>query len=153
MSWSCSLRLTSCDWIYIIPAPVSPIDKDSSFIVISRACVCGTIFCCINGIRMSGNNATMNHSLCCTYHIWKLTLAINVLNLLSNSQTDSVGSCLISLISVMHCDSHFGFLKSSIILIRIEMIYEFRKPKSESQCITEIKEIKQLHKESVWYFD
>ena len=33
------------------------------------------------------------------------------------------------------------------------MISEFRKPKSESQCITEIKEIKQALAESVWDFD
>jgi hypothetical protein len=29
----------------------------------------------------------------------------------------------------------------------------FKKPKSESQCITELKEIKQLPHESVWDFD
>ena len=33
------------------------------------------------------------------------------------------------------------------------MICEFRKPKSESQCITEIQEIKQLLTESVWDFN
>ena len=33
------------------------------------------------------------------------------------------------------------------------MICEFGKPKSESQCITEIKEIKQLPMESIWDFD
>ena len=33
------------------------------------------------------------------------------------------------------------------------MICEFRKPKSKSQCITEIKEIKQLSTESIWDFD
>ena len=33
------------------------------------------------------------------------------------------------------------------------MISEFRKPKSESQCITEIKEIKQALVETVWDFD
>ena len=33
------------------------------------------------------------------------------------------------------------------------MISEFRKPKSESQCITEIKEIKQALAELVWDFD
>ena len=33
------------------------------------------------------------------------------------------------------------------------MICEFKKPKSELQCITEIKEIKQLPTESIWDFD
>ena len=33
------------------------------------------------------------------------------------------------------------------------MISEFKKPKSESQCITEIKEIKQSLEETVWDFD
>ena len=33
------------------------------------------------------------------------------------------------------------------------MFSEFKKPKSESQCITEIKEIKQALEESVWDFD
>ena len=60
---------------------------------------------------MCGKKETINHSFCCTSDIWKLTLAINVLNLQSKSQTDSGGSFLIS---VMNCDSHFNFLKSSI---------------------------------------
>ena len=33
------------------------------------------------------------------------------------------------------------------------MIKEFKKPKSESQCITELKDIKQLPTKSVWDFD
>ena len=33
------------------------------------------------------------------------------------------------------------------------MIFDFRKPKSESQCLTEIKEIKKALVESVWDFD
>ena len=33
------------------------------------------------------------------------------------------------------------------------MISEFKKPKSESQCIIEIKEIKQALAETVWDFD
>ena len=33
------------------------------------------------------------------------------------------------------------------------MIAEFKKPKSESQCITKLKEIKQKLTESVWEFD
>ena len=37
--------------------------------------------------------------------------------------------------------------------IQLAMICEFRKPKSESHCITEIKEIKKLSMESVWDFD
>ena len=37
--------------------------------------------------------------------------------------------------------------------IKNALITEFRKPKSESQCITELKEIKQLTNESVWDFD
>ena len=37
--------------------------------------------------------------------------------------------------------------------IRLAMIYKFRKPKFESQCITEIKEIKQSLAELVWDYD
>ena len=37
--------------------------------------------------------------------------------------------------------------------IKDELKKEFKKPKSESQCITELKEIKQLPHESVWNFD
>ena len=37
--------------------------------------------------------------------------------------------------------------------IRRAMILKFRKPQSESQCITEIKEIKQAPAEIVWDFD
>ena len=33
------------------------------------------------------------------------------------------------------------------------MICEFKKPKSESQCITEIKEIKQLLTKSIWDYN
>ena len=37
--------------------------------------------------------------------------------------------------------------------IKSAMIKEFKKPKSESQCITELKEIQQRRGESVWDFD
>jgi len=37
--------------------------------------------------------------------------------------------------------------------IQTSLITEFKKPKSESQCITELKEIKQLNRESTWEFD
>ena len=37
--------------------------------------------------------------------------------------------------------------------IRLTMIYEFKKTKYESQCITEIKEIKQALAETVYDFD
>ena len=37
--------------------------------------------------------------------------------------------------------------------IKAAMIKEFRKPKSESQCITELKEIQERRGESVWDFD
>ena len=33
------------------------------------------------------------------------------------------------------------------------MIFEFKKPKSESQCITKIKDIKQALAKTVWDFD
>ena len=63
----------------------------------------------------------MNHSLCCTSDIWKLTLASNVLNIWSKSQTNYVGSFLISLTSVMHWDSDFSLLNSSIKQSRISL--------------------------------
>ena len=37
--------------------------------------------------------------------------------------------------------------------IKDELKKEFKKPKSESQCITELKEIKQMPHELVWDFD
>ena len=37
--------------------------------------------------------------------------------------------------------------------VKTTMIKEFKRPKSESQCITELKYIKQLPIESVWDFD
>lgn len=37
--------------------------------------------------------------------------------------------------------------------IKTVLVKEFKKPKSESQCITELKEIKQKPTESVWEFD
>ena len=55
----------------------------------------------------------MNHSLCWTSLISKLTHAISILNLWSKSQTISLGNCLISFNSVMYYASDFGFLNSS----------------------------------------
>ena len=37
--------------------------------------------------------------------------------------------------------------------IKVATIKEFKKPKSESQCITELKEIQKWRGESVWDFD
>jgi hypothetical protein len=37
--------------------------------------------------------------------------------------------------------------------IKNTLITEFKKPKSESQCITEMKEIKKNLVESIWEFD
>jgi hypothetical protein len=37
--------------------------------------------------------------------------------------------------------------------IKNALIVEFKKPKSESQCITELKEIKQRIVEPIWEFD
>ena len=37
--------------------------------------------------------------------------------------------------------------------IKDELKKELKKPKSESQCITKLKEIKQIPHESVWNFD
>ena len=119
MSWSCIVRLSNYDWICIIPVPPSPIDEDSSFISISSASICNTILCCIKGARMCGNSATINHSLCYTSDIWKLTLAIKVLNHWSKPHTDSANDCFISLISVIHYDSNLGFLNSKIIVAHI----------------------------------
>ena len=114
MYWSFIVRLANCDWICIIPVEVSLIGEDSNFISIYRDSICNTIFCCINGVQICGNKVTINHYLCCTSNIWNLTLDINVLNLWSKSQTYSIGNYLISLILVMHYDSNFGFMKSSI---------------------------------------
>ena len=46
-----------------------------------------------------------------------------------------------------------GTLQKTLEEIQAAMISEFRKPKSESQCITEIKEIKQALAETVWDFN
>ena len=37
--------------------------------------------------------------------------------------------------------------------VRVALISEFKKPKLESQCITELKEIKKKLIETVWEFD
>jgi hypothetical protein len=37
--------------------------------------------------------------------------------------------------------------------IKTALIFEFKKPKLESQCITELKEIKKKVVEPVWEFD
>ena len=44
-------------------------------------------------------------------------------------------------------------LPKTLAQVKNAMIKEFKKPKSESQCITELKDIKQLPSESVWDFD
>lgn len=41
----------------------------------------------------------------------------------------------------------------SLVHVRATLIHEFKKPKSESQCITELKEIKQKPTKIVWEFD
>ena len=41
----------------------------------------------------------------------------------------------------------------TLVEVRTAMIKEFKKPKSETQCITELKDIKKLPTESVWDFD
>ena len=119
ISWRCTIRLANCDWIYIILAPPSLIGKDSIFIAISSAFVYDTIFCFIKGAYMCGNSATINHSLWCTSDIWKITLAIRVLNRWSKSHRYSVDNCFISSISVIHCNSYLGFLNSQIIASHI----------------------------------
>ena len=37
--------------------------------------------------------------------------------------------------------------------VKVALIAEFKNPKSESQCITELKEIKRKSTETVWEFD
>ena len=68
---------------------------------------------------MCGNSTTTNHSLWCTSNIWKLTLAIKVLNRWLKSHMDSISNCFIFLIAVMHCDSNLGFMNSQIIVSHI----------------------------------
>ena len=46
-----------------------------------------------------------------------------------------------------------GTSQKNLEEIRVAMIFEFIKPKYESQCITEIKEIKQALAKSVWDSD
>ena len=41
----------------------------------------------------------------------------------------------------------------TLVQVRVALIGEFKKPKLESQCITELKELKQKPIESVWEFD
>ena len=51
------------------------------------------------------------------------------------------------------CVTPAGTPHKTLEEIQAAMISEFRKSKSESQCITEIKEIKQALAETVWDFD
>ena len=46
-----------------------------------------------------------------------------------------------------------GVSRKTLAKIRKGLIEEFRKPKSEVQYITELKEIKQYPNEIVWDFD
>ena len=46
-----------------------------------------------------------------------------------------------------------GVVLKTLNEIRVALIDEFKNPKSESQCITEIKEIRKLPTESVWDFN
>ena len=41
----------------------------------------------------------------------------------------------------------------TLIQVKTAMIKYFKKPKSKSQCITELKDMKQLPTDSVWDFD
>ena len=52
-----------------------------------------------------------------------------------------------------YCIVPLGAPQKNLEEICAAMISEFRKPKSESQCITEIKEIKQALVETVWDSD
>jgi hypothetical protein len=49
-----------------------------------------------------------------------------------------------------HCTSG---TERSLTEIKRDMLKEFQKPKSESQCITKIKEIKQKQGETMWDYD
>ena len=59
----------------------------------------------------------MNHSLCCSGANSKLTWSIRDLNFLLKSHIESMGNCLMSLSSVIHCDSNLGFLNYLIITV------------------------------------
>ena len=52
-----------------------------------------------------------------------------------------------------YCVVPLGQPQRTLEEIRCAMISEFRKLQSKSQCITEIKEIKQAPVEAVWEFD
>ena len=41
----------------------------------------------------------------------------------------------------------------TLVQVRVVLISEFKKPNSESQCITKLKEIKQKPMDTVWDFD
>ena len=51
------------------------------------------------------------------------------------------------------CAIPIGTLQKTLEEIRHAMISKFRKPQSESQCITKIKEIKYALVETIWDFD
>jgi hypothetical protein len=44
-------------------------------------------------------------------------------------------------------------IERSLMEINRDLLREFQKPKSESQCITKIKEIKQQVRETMWDYD
>ena len=102
-----------------MPIPISLTSDASIFIVIPRNFSYDTILCCFNGIRMCGTKAVINHSLCYTSLIPKLTLAITILNRWSKYHTNSFRYCFISCNSVIYSDSNFVFLNSLISLFLI----------------------------------
>ena len=101
--------------------PVSPIGDASIFMAISNSYTCNVILCCVNETLICGNNATINHSLCCAYDIGKDTCPISTLNIWSKSWVDSPFSFLISFSSMTHYDSDFGFLNSAIRAVWISL--------------------------------
>ena len=96
-----------------IPVVLScPAGVASSLMEISNAFDCVVTLCRVRGILIWGKSPAINHSRCCASGIWHVMRFINTLNRWSKSHADFSGICLISFISVIHCDSDFGFWNS-----------------------------------------
>lgn len=103
------VNATNYEWTWAILMPFSPRGDSSNFMVISSDSNHDVIFYCVKGNHIWGINPTMNHSLWCSFWIWKANRSFNILKLWSKSHTDSFCNFLISFNFVVHCDSNFGF--------------------------------------------
>jgi len=118
---SCNYKVSTTNYnsTWAILALISPTWDDFILIVSSKALVGVSTFCCTICSLICGNNATINHYLCCCDGIWKVSLSINALIIWSKSHIVSLGFCFISFSFVMHWDLDLDLFNSKINTVLI----------------------------------